>query len=76
MTGEEFFFYLDEIAKGYPPPETAGSNDQVGKTTCRRGGRGILGGSIGNVVDEVLVVGVRQFLRGRMVYLREDERGE
>ena len=36
----------------------------------------MVGGSVGNIVDVVLVVGVGQLLGFVVVYLWEDERGE
>lgn len=36
----------------------------------------MVGGGIGDVMDEVLIVGVGEFLRGAVVDLGEDEGGE
>ena len=71
----ELFLNLDEIAKGYATAKGRGGDDKVGQPAGGRGVR-VFGGSIGDVVDEVLVVGVGQFLRRGVVDFREDEGGE
>lgn len=73
---EELFLDLDQVAKGDAPPEVAGGDDEVGEAA----GGGVSGwmvrGGVGDVVDEVLVMGVRQFLRGAVVDLGQDEGSE
>lgn len=49
---------FDEEAKGNASTERGIGNYEVGETASGEGGGGVFGRSIGNVVDEVVVVGV------------------
>lgn len=73
---EELFLDLDEVAEGNAAAEIAGGDDEEGETAGGGGVGRVFRGSIRDVVDEVLVVGVGQFLRGGMADFGEDEGGE
>lgn len=77
MPGQELGFDFDEVAEGDAAAEAARGDDQVGEAA----GGGVFRGwvvrrAVGDVVDEVLVVGVGQLLRGAVVDFGEDEGGE
>ena len=55
---EELFLDLDEVAEGDAAAETAGGDDEEGEAAGGGGVGRVFGGGIGDVVDEVLVVGV------------------
>lgn len=55
---KELFLDFDEVAEGYAPPETAGGDDEIREAAGAGVCGGVVGGGIGDVVDEVLVVGV------------------
>lgn len=77
MPGQELGFDLDEVAEGDAAAEAARGDDEVGEAAgggVRRGG--VVRGAVGDVVDEVLVVGVGELLRGAVVDFGEDEGGE
>ena len=71
------FLDLDEVAEGDAAAEVGGGDDEVGEAAgAGVGGRRMIGWGVGDVVYEVLVVGVGQFLWGAVVNFREDEGGE
>lgn len=55
---EELLFDLDEVAKGDAAAEGAGGDDEIGEAAGAGVGGGVVGRRVGDVVDEVLVVGV------------------
>ena len=73
--GEELLFDFDEVAEGDAAAEAGGGDYEVGESAGGRGGR-VFGRRVGDVVDEVVIVGVGQFLRGFVLDLGEDEGGE
>jgi len=73
---EELLLDFDEVAEGDAAPEGGGGDDEVGEAA----GGGVAGrvvrGGVGDVVDEVLVVRVGQFLGFVVIDFGEDEGGE
>lgn len=55
---EELFLDLDEVAEGDAAAEAAGGDDEEGEAAGGGGVGRVFGGGVGDVVDEVLVVGV------------------
>lgn len=51
-------FDFDEVAEGDAAAEGAGGDDEVGEAAGGGVGGGVVRGGVGDVVDEVLVVGV------------------
>ena len=76
VAGEKLLFDFNEIAKRDPAAETAGGDDEVGEAAGGGGGGGVFRGRVGDVVDEVLVVGVGELLWGGVGDFGEDEGGE
>lgn len=76
MLREEPLLDLDEVAEGDAPAEAAAGDDEVGEAAGGARVRVVVRGRVGDVVDEVLVVRVRQLLRGAVVDLGQDEGGE
>lgn len=73
--GEEGAADVEEVGEGYAPAEGGGGDGEEGETSRGRVG-GVVAGGLGDVVDVVVAVGVGQLLRGGVVNLGEDERGE
>lgn len=73
-----FDFY--EISERDAAPEIARRDYQIGQASGSGwllvGGSGVVGGRIGDVVNEVLGVGVGKFLGGAVLDFGEDEGGE
>lgn len=67
---------LYKVAERYTTAEPTRSDNKVGQTTRRRVGGGVVGRCVGDVVDEVLIVGVGQLLGLVVGYLGEDDGGE
>ena len=73
---EELLFYLDEVAKGDAAAEGGGGGDEVGQAAGRGVAVWVIGGSICDVVDDVLIVGVGLLLGFGVGVFGEDEGGE
>ena len=72
--GEETILDLHEEAKRHSATEAAVRDNQESETTGRSSARWILRRGRSDVVDKVLVVGVRKFLRLGVRDLRKNER--
>lgn len=77
VRSKEALLDLDEEAKGYAAAEISFRDDEIGQAR-RRKGIGMVGGGscVGDVVDQVLVVGIGELLRGIVGDLGEDHGGE
>lgn len=73
---EELLFDFDEVAEGDAPAEGGGGDDEVGKAAGGGVARGMVRRGVGDVVDEVLVVRVGEFLGFVVIDFGEDEGGE
>lgn len=73
--GEKTLLDFDEEAKRDTAAERGIRNHKIGEAASRGGG-GVFGGGVGDVVDEVLVVGVGKFLGFRVVDFGKDKGGE
>lgn len=74
---KETLLDLDEEAKRHAAAKVGFRDDEIGQ--ARRGeGVGMVGGGscVGDVVDQVLVVGIGELLRGVVGDLGEDDGGE
>lgn len=56
ISGEELFLDFNKVAERNAPTERGRGNDKIGKTAGGGVSRRMVRGSIGNVVDEVVVV--------------------
>lgn len=77
VRGEEALLDLDKEAKGYATTEVCLCDYEIGKVGRVKRVRFSGGGSsVGDVVDQILVVGVCKLLRRIVRDLRQDDRGE
>lgn len=73
---EELLFDFDEVAEWDAAPEGGGGDDEVGEAAGGGVGGGVVRGGVGDVVDEVLVVRVGEFLGFVVLDFGKDEGGE
>ena len=76
MGSQEALLDLEQKTEGYPSTDVGVCDDEVSEAAGGWVGAGVIGGSVGDVVDVVLVVGVGELLWRVVGDLREDQRCE
>lgn len=73
MRLQEALLDFEKVSKGDTTAEVATGDDHVRQAAGGWVGAWVVGGGVGDVMYEVLVVRIRELLRAIMFYLRENQ---